>query len=939
MPTSRGWAFRSSATATGTTSLSISKPTGTLDDDLMIMCLVHKGAGYASVPGGWTLVEQNIAGSTRGEVYWKRASSEGSSYSITGLADTAQGAILSYEGGLLSGDPVVFAESQTTSGTSLDFTTIEDDCLILFVNAIGDDVALSNSLATVNEEARDGHISGQTIIGSSSTTGSDNRLTVTHSVQIKAGGDYQWSNFGSLSVERVLICVGFKMEPVDRTSVSRFYHGNHIPVNITKGPLNGVWTSSYGHGPVTYGIENYDVLLSPTKHDVGSVIRNQVTTNVEGGVDVIWKRFWTPPLEAQTLSGTLQINLSVSRFLEGGGTGSAYFKVHAYITVGQTTEIRTLLIDNQVTGSNFSNSTITGVGFTSPISLSGDVEEGDSVVIELGANIPDYVAVNPPTYPPTEWIRTDFWSGTGASSQTQTIGTIDLEVGESATAKSPWFEFSNPLILTAPSSAPINDDIADAIEISSFPFVDTQDTSNAQSVLRSVWYKWTADADRTMIVHLLGTRYLAEVRVLTGSPLETPTSIEVIAAHSNVTGSRAFYKWEAVNGTDYYFQVKTDDNVGTPNCSGGSMTFELCELLPPEADDLYYPCSNMLTVWRGSQLINITNLGNTVSGIAIDYTGRTIDNLNGGTHSDHRVLVGFFSAEIFSLLDIATLNSGEAEIDFSDNFASTINLSALEVNQAGLAYAGFFGNGFRLVAGSNSSFQNTLATGTSANLGILDAIQTENQTGAPFTPTYQALALDVAGLDYISLNTDETELWYTSGGQYVSVGGTKVKRWDLVGNTQLPDFATLPTGGGPNPSPKGIKCLPDGGALVCNGNEVVRLDNTGTITLTYTPSPVERANTLADVDLIADGTAFWVMDSDTSSFYKFDLDSGAQVESFWTHLGSGNSTSFVVYRADVPPLEPEEPTEPEEPEGCPVDTISSIASGTVCSVDDISAIE
>src|SRR6185295_43144 len=72
----------------------------------MLMWLTHKGASYATVPAGWTPVQQNISGSTRGELLWKRASGEGANYSITGLADTACGMIASYIGGLLSGDIV-----------------------------------------------------------------------------------------------------------------------------------------------------------------------------------------------------------------------------------------------------------------------------------------------------------------------------------------------------------------------------------------------------------------------------------------------------------------------------------------------------------------------------------------------------------------------------------------------------------------------------------------------------------------------------------------------------------------------------------------------------------------------------------------------------------------------------------------------------------------
>src|SRR5262245_61995039 len=107
-----GWTFRAqSAVAAGTTSLTITKPSGTVDGDIMLMWLTHKGASYATVPAGWTNVAQNISGSTRGELYWKRASGEGASYSITGLADTALGMIASYIGGKVSGNVVDVSDS------------------------------------------------------------------------------------------------------------------------------------------------------------------------------------------------------------------------------------------------------------------------------------------------------------------------------------------------------------------------------------------------------------------------------------------------------------------------------------------------------------------------------------------------------------------------------------------------------------------------------------------------------------------------------------------------------------------------------------------------------------------------------------------------------------------------------------------------------------
>lgn len=954
MAVSRGWAFRASATATGTTSLTISKPTGTLNDDIMVMSLVHKGAGYATVPAGWTLIAQNISGSTRGEVYWKRASSEGSSYSVTGLADTAVGAILSYEGGLLSGNVVSASSSQANAAGQANyaaFTPADDNCLILFVDAIGGTSSLSTFVTATDKAYLNRSLTARGIIGTSTTTGTDCRLQVADGVLVKSGGTYSATISGTQ--ENVRILVALKMEPqvwstlnAGLKSYARFYDCNRHVQGFTKGELVGDWTSGFA-GPKAYGIEHFDILLSPTKHDGRGISQEILSTNVEGGDDMLYKRYWIGPCETFDYTGlTLTVNFAMSRHIEGGGSGNAYPKIHAYVTQGATTTVRQTLIDNLIDSTTVvAVGTIVMRGMTSPTALPDfHVEEGDYICIELGFSIPNFVALAPPTYQPSEWLAVNIWNGQGASN-TFGPGLVDGNVGESLTnTKAGWIEFNWPIAIKDPEPAPLNDSPTDAFTISSLPYVDSQNTTNANWVERSVYYKWTAPSDMRVIAHALGSNYPVSFDVFTGSvgSFVAVTAVSASSAFSNVSGSRAYFTWDAVSGTTYYIRACQASNTAYPKEFGGDLTFELCPYLEPGQDDIFYPCSGTIAVFREGQLINISaELSSIViAGVAVDYTKRPMTDYSSGsptTHTDHRLILNAFTFEYVEVLDLKTLNLGDAEIDFSDGW-DAVNSSTLECTNDGILYSGAFGDGFKLVSSNLASFENSLASPSSCKLNVLDAVDMQGQSGAPFTPTTYTLDQDVAGIDYISLSIDETKLLYTSSGQYMPVGGTRIMQWDIVNNVQLPDFATVATGTGPNPSLKGIRCLPDGGVLICNGRKVDRLDAEGTVVQTYTPSDPNRANVLADVDLVADGTAFWVMDADTASFWKFDLESGAELNNFWTHMGSGNSTSFVVYRADVPPLVPITPEEQGEEQGCVADAPTAIADGTACWVPSPSAI-
>jgi len=103
------------STINPTGAIVMNKPTGTTTNDLLVMVLVHHGSAYATLPVGWTAVAQEISGTIRGEIAWKRA---GGAEPATYTAECPEsaviaGRILAYVGGLQSGDAVRLTATQS----------------------------------------------------------------------------------------------------------------------------------------------------------------------------------------------------------------------------------------------------------------------------------------------------------------------------------------------------------------------------------------------------------------------------------------------------------------------------------------------------------------------------------------------------------------------------------------------------------------------------------------------------------------------------------------------------------------------------------------------------------------------------------------------------------------------------------------------------------
>jgi len=134
------------------------------------------------------------------------------------------------------------------------------------------------------------------------------------------------------------------------------------------------------------------------------------------------------------------------------------------------------------------------------------------------------------------------------------------------------------------------------------------------------------------------------------------------------------------------------------------------------------------------------------------------------------------------------------------------------------------------------------------------------------------------GGDDVDLSADQCTLLYTSEG-------ASVLRYDVCHNQQLAAFAT------------GLKkalvlrILPDGGAIVGDLSDIVRLNSSGQTVMTYTASGEQC---LYAITLDQDGSSFWAGDYCSSNIYRFDIASGRQITKFNTGTATGTVFGIAI---------------------------------------------
>ena len=151
--------------------------------------------------------------------------------------------------------------------------------------------------------------------------------------------------------------------------------------------------------------------------------------------------------------------------------------------------------------------------------------------------------------------------------------------------------FLAPGIFTALAQAPTNDNFADAIEISSLPFSDSQNTTEATMApddpgigcwytqYGSVWYAFTPQTDVWIQTDTNGSNYSTSIGVFTGSS----GSFSLLTNNCS-SGSTQFH---ASAGTTYYFMINGWSGGGpypSPTPSG-DLVFHVSEIPTPANDN------------------------------------------------------------------------------------------------------------------------------------------------------------------------------------------------------------------------------------------------------------------------------------------------------------------------------------------------------------------
>jgi RHS repeat-associated protein len=129
--------------------------------------------------------------------------------------------------------------------------------------------------------------------------------------------------------------------------------------------------------------------------------------------------------------------------------------------------------------------------------------------------------------------------------------------------------------------------------------------------------------------------------------------------------------------------------------------------------------------------------------------------------------------------------------------------------------------------------------------------------------------------------------------------GPTVRRYDVCTDTQLTSFSNSLT------TARGMIILPDGGMVVANRLNVVRLNASGQVVRTF-DAPGEDDWYAVALDL--DNDSFWASTFDHGTVYRFDASDGTLLSSFDT--GTSGVPGIAVYRSDryLPPSLPDERT-------------------------------
>ncbi len=955
------WFVAKGVTATGTTSLSIAPYTGITDDDIIVMHLTHRGAGFATVPAGFTLIEQGVTATTgiRAEAYWKRAATESGNYSVTGLADSSVGWVEGFRGCLEAGDVIDASEISVNAAAVFNnivgpLTTTVANTMVVVQGGNGSASYSGNTIRVGNANVEpffnsDPDLAGTNSVGTgSNTTGSDSFLIARYALKPVAGSTINpFYVVGGPNVEN--ICIAFALKPEvtgTPTSGSRYYLGFGTAGFLGEPwALSGAWADCFVDSEPSFEIFRTLELTQykAGKGDFATTVGGDLTTpivvtNQQGNFDILWQRFMTPPLAGQTLSGTINTCIAFNaRWRNTLGVFSANstcrLKIHVYTTVGQTPVVRNVLVNNYINSSNLNNANANIVWEDLDVaqSVATTITAGDSIVVEVGVRVVSSLTPTP-TYPPSEWTEIKI-IGLGTE-HSGTAWPADPTAGTTATSprdQVAYLDFSDTITEQALPASPTNISPMTATDMGVLPYVTPAgvNTKGCTANARALWYAFTSTRDGFAIFRSAGTMGSAVVDVYSGdgSSYSTLTSTlgstTVASQDQSLTRALAAWACPVTEGATYYMRVYCRATAAvTSKASGQFVQVAVSYQEAPEAGDVFLP-SHAITAWRDGTLVNWQNsLENfSPSGITIDYTQRPMDDLNGGVNTNYRIFVALFSTSLIEIFDLTTLNRAQQEIDFINDpleLASgrtTAHLAALHMTTDGTLYVQTMGNGFLYVMGVLGGIPADL-TEVSDNADLsyvrgMDGTHADNQTGAPWPLADEFDATpDETSPWHGGLDQARSILYYGSGGTYFTLPNPAqvAKTFNVSGNTQGANFSTE-SASGVAQGLKGMCVSLAGDVFICNGNEIVQRDSTGTLVNTFDPVSDYPVN-LFDVRMDPDGLHIWALDGSTSDLFQFEIESTTQTQYVQTWQAVGGSLQIAVFGEEVVP--PEDFTIPTE---------------------------
>jgi hypothetical protein len=188
-------------TANGATEITVDKPTGTTDNDLMFTLVARENSTEnPTPPSGWTKLASAFPSNRKFWLYYKVASSEGSDYTWTWTINRDIGIMIAtYRGGFDPSDPIDYDppdnDTYVVNNTTIRASSIDvaaDNSVLIFAGGCDHSSAVSFTPPTsFIEDAEDGETSGT----------ADYHMTMTHYNGASAGATGNID--GTLSVSSI----------------------------------------------------------------------------------------------------------------------------------------------------------------------------------------------------------------------------------------------------------------------------------------------------------------------------------------------------------------------------------------------------------------------------------------------------------------------------------------------------------------------------------------------------------------------------------------------------------------------------------------------------------------------------------------------------------------------------------------------------------------